>query len=195
MRTTRASFRGGKYGEKIQELVDKYSDVHWPEYPKEGMFWFVDTALCTLPKAFRRTSDLFDSYWQYPNITERNRSGIFHMGFGSSSITHTDEQIEYAQEHDLPTGHIHVHNYFATFEVKLADSNRWHKIVDKGRMTSMDEPRVRAEAAKYGNPDELLTHDWEPPLPGINCEGDYYEDYAPAPAPYIQDRIKKKLVV
>lgn len=183
---------GGKYGEKIEELMHEYADVQWPGYPEEGMFWFVDTALCTLPKAFRRTSDLFDSYWQYPNITERNRSGVFHMGFGSASVAHTDEQVSYAQEHDLPTGHIHVHNYFSTFEIQLANSNNWQKIVDKGRITAMDSPVVRAKAAEFGDPDQLLGHDWEPPLPGVNCAGDYSQDYAPDPAGYIKERMESE---
>lgn len=180
---------GGKYGELIADLMEEYADIQWPGYPDKGLFWFVDTALCTLIKAFRRTSDLFDSYWQYPNITERNRNGVFHLGFGSASKTHTEEMKKYAKENDIPTGHIHVHNYFTTFEVKLRDSGEWHKIVDKGRITAMDDPEIRALASEYGDSDELLSYDWEPPLPGINCEGDYHADYAPDPAKYLKERM------
>jgi hypothetical protein len=182
---------GGKYGEKIKELMEEYEDIQWPGYPDKGLFWLVDTALCTIPKAFRRTSDLFDSYLQYPNIPERNRNGIFHIGFGSASSTHTKEMMQYAEEHGIPTGHIHVHNYFVTFEVKIRGTNQWYKIVDKGRITVMDDPEIRAITSEYGNPDHLLSYEWVPPLPGINCKGDYLEDYAPDPAGYLKERMEK----
>jgi hypothetical protein len=182
---------GGKYGGKIKELMEEYADVHWPGYPDKGFFWLVDTALCTIPKAFRRRSDLFDSYWQYPNIPERNRSGVFHIGFGSASTAHTEEVLNYAGEHGIPTGHIHVHNYFATFEVRLRGTNHWYKVVDKGRITVMDDPEIRAIASEYGDPDQLLSYDWIPPLPGINCKGSYLEDYGADPAGYLKERLER----
>ena len=123
------------------------------------------------------------------NTSERNRMGVFHSGFGSRM--HGKGFLEYAQEHNLPTGHIHVHNYFMTFEVKLQDSNYWHKIVDRGWVTAMDDPEIRALAVKYGDPDELLSYDWIPPLPGINCEGDYLKDYAPDPIGYLKTQMKE----
>ena len=55
----------------------------------------------------------------------------------------------------------------------------------------MDDPKVRALATKYGHPDELLSYDGVPPLPGINCEGDYFEDYAPNPIAYIKKRLER----
>ena len=71
---------GGKYGSIIKDMMDKYKDVHFPGYPDKGFFWFCDSALCTGVKAFRRTSDMFSSYWIFPNQTERNRAGVFHHG-------------------------------------------------------------------------------------------------------------------
>ncbi len=180
---------GGQYGDIIRELMDKYRDVHWPGYPDKGFFWYCDSALCTVVKAFRRTSDMFQSYWRLPNITERNRAGIFHMGFGSRR--HGKDYLKYAGEHHLPMGHIHVHLYFATFEIKLRGTDYWYKIIDKGRPTAMDDPEVRALAVQYGNPEELLSFDWVPPLPGINCEGDYRRDYAPDPVAYLKRRLKE----
>jgi hypothetical protein len=111
------------------------------------------------------------------------------MGMGSRK--HGDEYGKYAKEHDLPMGHIHVHNYFATFEVKVQGAEYWYKIVDKGWFTCMDDPEIRAIAVKYGDPDELLSYDWVPPLPGINCEGDYFKDYAPDPLGYLKKRMKE----
>jgi len=88
-------------------------------------------------------------------------------------------------------GHIHVHNYFATYEIKVRGTDYWYKIVDKGWLTPMSDPAIRALATKYGNPDDLLSYDWIPPLPGINCEGNYFRDYAPDPVGYLKKRLKE----
>jgi len=106
-----------------------------------------------------------------------------HFGVGG------EEYLKYANEHNLPMGHIHVHNYFATFEIKIRGTQYWQKLVDKGRLSSLDDLKVRTLAVKYGNPDKLLSYDWIPPLPGINCEGEYLRDYAPDPASYLKRRM------
>ena len=56
----------------------------------------------------------------------------------------------------------------------------------------MVDPDLRAMAVKYGDPHDLLGFDWVPPLPGINCEGDYMKDYAPNPAAYLKERLQEK---
>jgi hypothetical protein len=38
-------------------------------------------------------------------------------------------------------------------------------IIDKGHLLILDDPKVRKEAEKYGDPDELLTEDWIPEIP------------------------------
>ena len=181
---------GGKYGELIREMMDKYKDVHWPGYPDKGFFWFCDSALCTSVKSFRRTSDMFNSYWSLPNTPERNRAGIFHHGFGSRK--HLGEVFDkYVKEHNLPHTHIHMHNYFTTYEIKLRGTEHWLKIVDRGHLMTLDDPKIRTLAVKYGDPDELLSIEWVPPVPGINCEGDYFKDYAPDPMAYLKKRMKE----
>jgi hypothetical protein len=178
---------GGKYGDNIREIMDKYKNIQWPGYPGKGYFWFCDAALCTMVKAFRRSSDIFNSYWGFPNIAERNRAGVFHLGIGSRR--HFKEHLGYAKENNLPSGHIHVHNYFVTYEIKLRGSENWYKIVDKGFPVAMRDPDIRAIAFKYGDPEELLRFDWVPPLPGINCDGEYLKDYAPDPVSYLKKRM------
>ena len=180
---------GGKYGSLIQELMEKYKDIHFPQYPGKGFFWFCDSALCTAVKSFRRTSDMYNCYWHSPNQPERNRAGIFHHGFGSRR--HSPEFIQYIKEKQIPHSHIHIHNYFTTYEVKIRGTGEWIKVTDRGWLTSLDDPRIRALAVKFGNPDELLSYDWVPPLPGINCEGDYLKDYTPNPLGYLQGRMKE----
>ena len=71
-----------------------------------------------------------------------------------------------------------------------ATPNRWVTITDKGRMTSLDNPEVRALASRYGNPDELLQEDWRPGMPGINQPGDY-ADYAQDPWKFVWGDIEK----
>lgn len=183
--------RGGKYGDGIREMMEEYKNVRWPGYPDKGYFWFCDCALCTIVKSFRRTSDMFNSSWGFPNIAERNRAGVFHLGIGSRRHLEA-EHLEYAKKHNAPLGHIHVHNYFVTYEIKLQDSEYWYKIVDKGWLTSMSDPEIRALATKYGDPDKLLSYDWVPPLPGINCEGEYLRDYAPDPMAYLKKRMEEE---
>jgi hypothetical protein len=182
---------GGRYGDEIRELMDRYRDIQWPNYPDKGLFWFVDNALCTSVGAFRRTSDMFNSYWVYPNLPERTRAGVFHLGFGVRTYRYEEEFEKFAQQYNVPRGHIHVHNYFLTFEIKVRGTDYWYKIVDKGQLSPLDDPSLRAIAARYGDPDELLRYDWVPPLPGINCEGDYLKDYAPDPIAYLKKRMKE----
>jgi hypothetical protein len=182
---------GGKYGQVIGEMNEKFKNVHWPGYPEKGYFWFCDCALCTIVKSFRRTSDMFKSCWGFPNIAERNRAGVFHLGIGLRRH-HEKEHLKYAKKHKAPLGHIHVHNYFATYEIKIMGTENWYKIVDKGWLTAMYDPAIRALATKYWDPDKLLSYDWVPPLPGINCEGDYMRDYAPNPIDYLKKRMKEK---
>ena len=66
--------------------------------------------------------------------------------------------------------------------MRLRNANKWVNLLDKGHMTSLDDPEVRALASRYGDPDYLLTEDWIPEVPGINAPGDYLKDYAPNPA-------------
>lgn len=184
---------GGKYGEGITEMMEKYKNVQWPGYPDKGYFWYCDTALCTSVKAFRRKSDRLNGYWIFPNIAERTRAGVMHLGFGCRR--HGKDFAKYIRENKLPTGHIHVHLYFPTFEIKIQGSEYWYKVVDKGYISALSDIEVRALAARYGNPDEILSFDWIPPLPGINCEGDYFRDYANDPFGYQEKRARENKTI
>jgi hypothetical protein len=177
---------GGKYGDDIREMMKRYQNLQWPGYPGKGFFWFCDCALCTAVKAFRRKSDRLNSYWIYPNIAERTRAGVLHMGMGVRR--HGKEFDKFVMENKLPTGHIHVHNYFPTYEIKLWGSDYWYKVIDKGYITALSDPDLLAITSKYGDPNKVLAYDWIPPLPGINCEGDYLQDYAKDPAAYLKKR-------
>jgi hypothetical protein len=74
---------------------------------------------------------------------------------------------------------------FATFEGKTQDGARL-KVIDKGRLTALDDPEIRKVASRYGNPDDLLQEIWIPALPGVNVEGDYLRDYGRSPFEWIR---------
>src|SRR5438445_1867870 len=37
----------------------------------------------------------------------------------------------------------HTHTYFTTYKVRLRNANKWVNLLDKGHMTSLDNPEVR----------------------------------------------------
>lgn len=80
----------------------------------------------------------------------------------------------------------HVHAYFATYEIKDRQTGEWFKVIDRGRLTVLDDPVVRRVASLIANPNDLLAYDWVPAVPGINWPGDYLRDYAPDPVPWIR---------
>jgi hypothetical protein len=63
-------------------------------------------------------------------------------------------------------------------------------IIDRGRITALDSPEIRALASRYGNPNEVLRQDWIRHLPGINAPGNYQE-YAKNPWKQQSEIIKK----
>lgn len=79
-----------------------------------------------------------------------------------------------------------------TYKAHRSTTGEWVTIVDKGHLTALDNPEVRALAAKYGNADRLLSEDWVPEIPGINARG-RYEDYARDPWKYADAQMKKIL--
>jgi hypothetical protein len=175
---------GGKFGELWREFVEKHKDLKFPHYPAPGIDYFLEAAIGTHPKVIR-PFNVFDSATVRPTfIAERDRSGVMHLGIGQML------DMVWALKQGLPFYHFHVHLYFPTYTCKLKDG-REVKLVDKGRLTALDDPRVRAVAAKYGNPDELLREDWIPAIPGINTAGDYAKDYASDPEIYMQKEHRK----
>ena len=169
---------GGPYGDFWREFLKETRDTQYPYYPRPGLFWLFEMALCGHPKISRPSNihmlSSGGSEW------ERRRSGIIHMGFGT---LYRHQQEVWAYERGLLYGHLHIHLFFPTYEITTKEGESI-KIVDKGRFTAFDDPGVREVAAKYGDPDQLLREEWIPAIPGINVEGNY-EDYARNPEPYI----------
>ncbi|MBI3940539.1 MAG: hypothetical protein HY315_06865 [Acidobacteria bacterium] len=81
-----------------------------------------------------------------------------------------------------------------TYELKTRGSDRRFKIIDRGRLTALDDPEVKALASRYGKAEDLLREDWIPAIPGINVKGDFQKDYGSNPLGYVlreAEEIKK----
>ncbi|MBI4482183.1 MAG: hypothetical protein HY652_04755 [Acidobacteria bacterium] len=165
---------GGAYGDAWRDLLQQYKNVHWPNYPRPGYSYLIEAAIGTDPWALPGT-------WWTAAI---RRSGVLHFGFGVDS--RAKSFIDFVKSKKVMGGHApHIHAYFPTFQAQTSDG-KTVKVIDKGRLTVLDHPEVRAEAAKYGDPDKLLTELWIPAMPGINFQGDYQKDYAADPARWIR---------
>src|ERR671924_1258378 len=177
---------GGTYGELWREFLKypKINELTYPYHDRPGYWLLYETALGTNPKFFKRP----DENRVAENTTERNRSGVMHYGHGIR-VHHGPDNPEWAKEwvdftmkNNLPNDHwFHIHNYFTTYRLRVRGTkNTWVTVINKGRMSSLDSPEVRALTSRYGDPKELLAEDWVPEIPGVNAKG-RYQEYAKDP--------------
>jgi hypothetical protein len=177
---------GGEFGELWRQYLDKMKTVHYPLYPRPGAGFLMEAAIGTNPKETRQYNVMEAPEFKFNWVDERRRSGVVHWGAGSILL----ENAEWAYARDLPAGHFHTHQYFGTYEATMPDGKNV-LLLNKGRLTPLDDPEVRRVAAKYGDPDELLREDWIPAIPGINVAGDYLKDYAQDPTKWITEEHRK----
>ena len=174
---------GGKMGELVQELMVRTREIQFPDFPRPGYLYVNGAAIGTIPKGFRN-KDLFDTFDYLPNSFDRLRSGVIHWDIGGES--YSEESAAFCRQHKLPVTHAwHIHTYFSTYEMRLRGGSLWHRVIDRGHLAALDDPEVRAVAAKYGDPNELLKEDWVPAVPGINYPGDYMRDFGNDPAAWV----------
>jgi hypothetical protein len=189
---------GGTVGEALREFMqlpginDLVYPFHAPEH--KGYWYLYEIAFGTHPKAFRNPQGLEDG----TAIPERLRSGVIHWGLGITLHhdpgvqTQSQKLLDFTTHYNMPRDHgFHTHTYFTTYKVHLRNADRWVTLLDKGRMTSLDNAEVRALASRYGDPDQLLAEDWRPEIAGINAPGDYMKDYAPDPWTRVKSVIDK----
>lgn len=169
---------GGDRGDRLREIHERTRDVKYPDFPDEGLLWVWECSIGTNPKAFRPES--FTRLSDPGTLTERLRSGIVHIGVGTLSLTRSRD---WARARGKVYGHVDHHLNFPTYEI--VTDRETVTVVDRGRLTVLDDPEVRTAAAEYGDPDELLNEAWIPPLPGVNTDG-VYAEYAQAPTPYLE---------
>ena len=149
-----------------------------------NLSYFNDASIGTNAKSYRQIETLWSYNDSWTNLPERAQAGVIHFGFGAE---HWDQTfLAYAKANKLPTMHFpHVHNLFATYEIRQRDTGEWVKLIDKGRLTALDHPRVVRLAESLGGAHHL-EYDWIPAVPGINFPGDYHRDYGPDPAAWIR---------
>ena len=181
---------GGAQGAALKEFLQYpgLNDRVFPFHKKPGFWYLYEIAFGSHPKAFRHPIPLEETGNTSP---ERARSGVIHWGLGirlwhdPDAPTESKAWSEFSKKNNTPFDHgWHTHTYFTTYKVRLRNADKWVNLLDKGRMTSLDHPEVRALASRYGNPDDILAEDWIPEVPGINTPGDYLKDYAPNPGQY-----------
>jgi hypothetical protein len=181
---------GGAQGEALKEFInwDKLNNLTYPYHNQPGFWYLYEIAFGSHPKSFRHPIPLANNGNTSP---ERVRSGVIHWGLGirlwhdPDAPTESKQWREFSEKNNVPFDHgWHTHTYFTTYRVRLRNADKWVNLLDKGHMTSLDNPEVRALASRYGDPDYLLTEDWIPEVPGINAPGDYMRDYAPNPGAY-----------
>jgi len=169
---------GGGYGDAWRDLLEEGKRNQYPCFPRPGLFYLWEAAIGTNPK-IRRPSHI-ERHSSGGFEWERRRSGVIHMGFGTRW---RGPEERWSGERGLLYGHLHIHQLFATLVIKAKDGTEY-TVIRNGRLTAMDDPEVRALAARYGDPDDLLREDWIPQVPGITCAGTY-EEFARDPARWI----------
>ncbi len=188
---------GGEFGRIWKEVLDDCKDknIHYPTFPAVGCGWFEEAAIGTDPW---RTRDLA-AEMRNRYVWERARSGAIHWGLGVSKNFdyHPEVRTWYennASETMRGAGHNHVHTYLTTMDMTDA-GGKVTRVIDKGRLTYLDDPEVRKLAEKYGDPDELLAEKWIPPYPGINMPGDYMRDFGADPYGFLhpyQEKLRQQ---
>lgn len=171
---------GGEYGDKWREVMELTKDIQYPEYPDKGLFWLWEVAIGTHPKMARPPHAF--TLAGHAAMYERLRSGIIHMGIGTGNANVSEI---WADENGHPWGHLHIHLQFPTYTLHTAEGEEI-VVIEDGHMTALDDPEVIDLASEYGDPEQLLTEAWTPPIPGISVPGDYWKDYAPDPAAWIE---------
>ncbi len=176
---------GGGYGDGWRELLAATRNNQYPCFPRSGLFWLWELAIGTNPKISRPSAIHLLSSGGFE--WERRRSGVIHAGIGTR--WRGPEEV-WSGERGITYGHLHVHLLFPTYEI-AAREGRTVKVIEQGRLTALDDPEVRALAARHGDPDDLLKEDWIPEVPGITAPGSYAE-FAADPARWIYARPLKE---
>lgn len=170
---------GGGYGDEWRSLLEETRTYKYDQFPREGLFWFWEAAVGTNPKIQRprrtRTMSTGGSEW------ERWRAGLLHTGFGTAGPSQCEAD---AGADGIPYGHLHVHLQFPTIELVTQDGTVI-RTVDQGHLLVLEDPEVREFASRYGDPDEVLSEKWVPPIPGISVDGEYAV-YARDPARWLE---------
>ena len=136
----------GLFGERLKQSFEQYKDQHFPGKPGPGANWLSTFVVCTHPKA--RPSPVYDQVAGSARVhawtPAHRRSGVIHASIGMAMAAPQYKVIR----------HLNLH-----FPTLLADKR---VVIDQGRLTALDDEQVRKTAARFGDPDKLLSEDWIP---------------------------------
>ena len=155
---------GGKFGEWMQQkyLLD-YKDVDFGYYDTPGNNIFEEFVLGYHPKAVPYLGDYSGTMRVVAMQWKVFRSGVLHVAIGSGgALLNPDKSIRIKKQHT------DFELFFST--IVIAGKT----IIEHGHLLALDDPEIRQLAAKYGDPDELLSEAWIPkrhPDGTVNWEG------------------------
>lgn len=179
---------GGWYGEGFRQLLNYpgTQDLTWPFFDKPGYWWLYEAGTATNPKYFKHPGEMLlpvppRELLRGGNLSERNVAGVIHWAMGTEAEHGAEvpgkpspKTIEFGKKHNVPIGHsMHQHSVLPTYQVRIRGTGQWQTLIEHGDLTSLNDPEVRALAARYGNPDQLLRKDFVHPIPGVNVPGKY----------------------
>jgi hypothetical protein len=174
---------GGEFGDKLRDVMSRTENIQYPTFPDKGIMHWWEASIGTNPHIHRPRKDFPSGFVNC--LYERVRSGVIHMGFGT--IISSMAEREAARMGHL-VGHWHLHLYFPTYEAQMAGDNE--TVIEDGRLGALDDPAIRKIAAKYGDPDMWLDESWNPAVPGINMDGNYWDHYARDPLHWIKSELE-----
>ncbi len=144
---------GGAYGDRLRESFARYKDLYKSKCPGPGVNWITTIGICTNPRA--RQSPFFNELEASARVFAwtfgHRRSGVMHSSVGEAKVSPTYKIIR------------HMDTFFNTLTTERGT------VIENGRLTALDHPRVRSVAEKYGDPNDLLKEVWIPAVAGINA--------------------------
>ena len=147
---------GGKMGDYLRTAFEKYKDVQYPHFPGPGVNWVEYAVWGFYPvPGYEPLPDIPDMAWsgKWWTYNIDLKAGVVHIAVGTTAGGFT---TEFTNEHGYPVHHKDFVIYRPTLTVD------GEVIVDAGHLKALDDPGIRAIAAKYGDPDKLLKQTWHP---------------------------------
>ncbi|MBI4330107.1 MAG: hypothetical protein HY673_02355 [Chloroflexi bacterium] len=138
----------GKFADVLRRSFQEFRDARSVRLPGPGINWLTTMAMGTHPKGRpgRPWNKMSGSGRMRAWGAGHSRSGIIHTSVGEAVVSRDRRIIR------------HVNQFFSTL---VADGK---KIIDKGHLVTLDDPKVARIAEKYGDPAQLLREDWIPDL-------------------------------
>jgi hypothetical protein len=145
---------GGKIGDYLRTVHEKYKDVQYPLFPGPGVNWVEYAVWGFYPvPGFTPLPDNPELAWSgkmWANNIDL-KTGVVHLAFGTAAGGYT---TKFANEHNYP----HHHKDFVLYHPTLKVDGE--VIIENGHLLALDDPDIRTIAAKYGDPDKLLKQFW-----------------------------------